>query len=443
MYFWEPGEIVSDWSFDRITRELSGAMWTFSRLPDDRSAATFVHRCFQRESWREVKLRERAVMCAALPLVPFVVVVLAAVFTSINGQAIKKRTGKGIIRQVREQIEVALRCAILPPWYYIFELHDDDKRQHASEYVNRFEMKSGLYRMLRDYNGGLPVPAERTTACIKDKLCFMSRCRKFDIATAPALLSVAKGKITAIDWSAPGLPEIDLFVKPLHGQNGKNATRWDYLGSGQYRRNDGKHASANEVLECLRQASQRRAFLVQPRLVNHPHIADLGNGTLATIRVMSCRNEQGEFEVTNAVFRMAQNSTAVVDNFHTGGIAANVDIHTGELGSATCGAWGSTTDGWYEQYYENGAQILHRKLPCWPELVDLVRYAHGSAFSDQVVIGWDVALLDSGPCMIAINKAPDFDMLQRIGRGPVGNERLGKLLAFNLRRTVEARHGSL
>ncbi|SEK39531.1 Sugar-transfer associated ATP-grasp [Nitrosovibrio tenuis] len=436
-------KIVSDWSFDRITRELSGAMWTFSRLPDDSSAATFVHRCFQREIWHEVKLRERIAIWAALPLVPLVVVVLAAIFTSINGQAIKKRTGKGIIRQVREQLGVSLRHAILPPWYYIFELHDDDKRQRACEYVNRFEMKSGLYRILRDHNGGLPIPAERSTACIKDKLCFMSRCRKFGIATAPALLSVAKGEVKALDWSGPGLPEIDLFVKPLHGQNGKNATRWDYLGSGQYRRNDGKRATADEVLEDLRQASQRRAFLVQPRLVNHREIADLGNGTLATIRVMSCRDEQGEFEVTNAVFRMAQNGTVVVDNFHTGGIAANVDIHTGELGRATCGAWGSTVDGWYEQYYENGAQILHRKLPCWPELIDLVRYAHGSAFSDQVVIGWDVALLDSGPCMIAINKAPDFDMIQRIGSGPVGNERLGKLLAFNLRRTVEAKHRSL
>ena len=189
-------------------------------------------------------------------------------------------------------------------------------------------------------------------------------------------------------------------------------------------------------------SSQRRALLVQPRLVNHREIADLGNGTLATIRVMSCRNEQGEFEVTNAVFRMAQNSTVVVDNFHRGGIAANVDIHTGELGSATCGAWGSTVDGWYEQHHETGAQILHRKLPCWPELIDLVRYAHGSAFSDQVVIGWDVALLDSGPCMIAINKAPDLDMIQRIGSGPVGNERLGRLLAFNLRRTVQAKHAT-
>src|SRR6476620_450311 len=105
-------KIVSDWGIDRVTRELSGAIWTFFRLPDDRSAATFVHRCFQREIWHEVKLRERIDICAALPLAPLVTVALAAVFTALNGQAIKKRTGKGIIRQVREQIEVALRCAI-------------------------------------------------------------------------------------------------------------------------------------------------------------------------------------------------------------------------------------------------------------------------------------------------------------------------------------------
>ncbi|MEO6562265.1 MAG: sugar-transfer associated ATP-grasp domain-containing protein, partial [Nitrosospira sp.] len=173
---------------------------------------------------------------------------------------------------------------------------------------------------------------------------------------------------------------------------------------------------------------------------NHREIADLGNGTLATVRVMSCRNEKGEFEVTNAVFRMAHNSAVVVDNFHAGGIAANVDIHTGELGRATCGSWGSTVDGWYEQHCETGAQILHRKLPCWPEVIDLVQYAHGSAFSDQVLIGWDVAILDSGPCMIEVNKAPDLDIIQRIGNGPVGNERLGKLLAFNLTRTVETKY---
>jgi hypothetical protein len=251
-------------------------------------------------------------------------------------------------------------------------------------------------------------------------------------------LIVSKGEIKAIDWSGSLLPKTNLFVKPLQGENGRNAVRWDYLGSGQYRRNDGKHATAQEVLEGLCKASWRRSFLVQPRLINHSEIADLANGTLATVRVMSCRNERGEFEATNAVFRMAQNETVVVDNFHRGGIAVNVDLHTGKLGRGTCGAWGSTGGGWNERHDKTDVQILHRELPCWPELLALVRYAHESAFSDQVVIGWDVALLDSGPCMVGINKAPDLDMIQRISRCPLGNERFGKLLAFNLERTVEA-----
>ena len=135
-------------------------MWTLSRLPDtgNSSSATFVHQCFQREIWQEAKLGERVSICAALPLVPFVVAVLTAIFTTLNGQAIKKRTGKGIIRQLPRANRSCVPGAILPPWYYIFELHDDDKRRHAREYVNRFEMKGGLYRILRDQNGGLPLP---------------------------------------------------------------------------------------------------------------------------------------------------------------------------------------------------------------------------------------------------------------------------------------------
>ena len=433
-------KIINGFSIDRITRDLSGAMWILARLPEDNSAATAIHRCFQREVWREISFRERLLACVALPFVPFVVAALVIVFTTLNGSAIKKRTGKGITRQMWEQIGLAARFAILSPWYYIFELHDDDKRKHAGEYLNRLETKAGLYLFLRDYNGGLSIPTERSTICIKDKARFMARCREFGIKTAPILLSVEKGEVTAVDWNGPGLPEIDLFVKPLYGQGGKNATRWDYLGSGKFRRNDGEIATEDQVLEGLRKASWQNIFLVQPRLVNHHEIADLANGTLATVRVMSCRNEQGGFEVTNAVFRMARNSAVIVDNFHAGGIAANVDIHTGELGRGACGAWGATADGWYERHYETHAQILQRKLPCWPELIELVQYAHARAFSDQVVIGWDVALLDSGPCLIEANKAPDLDIIQRIGNGPVGNERLGKLLAFNLRRTVETKY---
>jgi hypothetical protein len=266
-------KIVNDLGIDRITRDLSGAMWVFARLPEDRSAATFIHKCFQREVWHEIRLRDRLAMRLVLPVVPLVIMVLAAIFTALNGSAIKKRTGKGIMQQIREQIQLATRFAILSPWYYIFELHDDDKRRHAGEYLNRLETKAGLYRFLRDYNGGLPIPAERSTACISDKACFTDRCREFDIAIAPVLFRIDKGEITTVDWSGPGLPQVDLFVKAVRGRGGNNATRWSYLGSGRYQRHDGEVATEDQLLERLREASWRRAFLIQPRLVNHKEIS--------------------------------------------------------------------------------------------------------------------------------------------------------------------------
>lgn len=433
-------KIVGNISLDSLTRDLSGALWIFARLHEDGSAANCIHRCIQREVWREVNFGDRVVKWTALLFAPLVLAVLVVVFTSMNGRAIKKRTGKGVIQQIREQIELARHFAILPPWYYIFELHDDDKKLHASEYLNRFETKAGLYRFLRDNNGGLPVPPERSTDWIKDKARFRARCLEHGVATVPVLLNIAHAEVIAVDSALPELPECDLFIKPLHGQGGAKTARWKYLGAGRFQGNEGEIITRDELLDRLRLESRQRAFLVQPRLVNHKEITDLANGTLATVRVMTCRNEQGEYEVTNAVFRMARNKSAVVDNWHAGGIAANVDISTGELGRGTRGAWGATGDGWYEQHVETGTQILKRKLPCWPDLIELVQYAHASAFADQVVIGWDVALLDSGPCIMEANKAPDLDILQRAGGRPLGNQRLGKLLAFNLRRAVEARH---
>ncbi|UJP02108.1 MAG: hypothetical protein LZF85_09995 [Nitrosomonas sp.] len=429
-----------DLGFDRIVRDFSGARWIFTQLSADDTAATSIHRCFRRIIWREANLADRCIMLVTLPFLPVMIIVLTLVFTTFNGRAIKKRTGKGIIRQVYEQIAVASRFAILPPWYYIFELHDDDKRQRANEYLNRFETKAGLYRFLRDNNGGLPVPAERTTLCIKDKTLFMAHCRKQGVTAAPIFWIVKGGEVIPVDHDGSGLPACDLFVKPLNGQGGRGTIRWDYMESGQYLCSDGSFVSGDQVIALLRKNSKHTAYIVQPRLINHPGIADLACGTLATVRVMSCRNESGGYEVTNAVFRMKRNTDAIVDNYHAGGIAANVNIKTGVLEEGTRGGWGLVTDGWYERHPLSNATITHRKLPGWEKMIDFVQNAHVRLFPDQVVIGWDVALLSDGPCLIEANKAPDLDIIQRAQKGPLGNERLGRLLAFNLNRTIETKY---
>ncbi|SFM20616.1 sugar-transfer associated ATP-grasp domain-containing protein [Nitrosomonas communis] len=426
-----------------ITRDLIDAFLILPRLSDDDTAATLIHRYFQREVWDEIKMVDRLIMYAALPLVPFVIILLTIVFGTLSGRFIKKRTDKEIIKQIYEQIRLTTRYAILSPWYYIFEWHDENKREHAGEYLNRFEIKAGLYKLLRKYTGGLPIPVERSTACIKDKAYLKARCNDKGIATTPIFWIFEKGQIRKLDWQDEKLPEIDLFVKPLSGQGGGGASRWDYLSSGQFRCSDGKVATGDQLIEYLRKASEHKAYLVQPRPINHREITDLANGTLATIRVMSCRNESDNYEVKDAVFRIARSSKTVVDNYHAGGIAVNVDIQTDELGRGTRGAWGIVVDGWYDRHPQINVPLQDRKLPCWPELIRFVQDAHGRLFSDQVVIGWDVAILDTGLCLIEANKAPDLDIIQRTRDGPVGNERLGKLLAFNLRQTIEAKYAPL
>jgi hypothetical protein len=146
--------------------------------------------------------------------------------------------------------------------------------------------------------------------------------------------------------------------------------------------------------------------------------------------MLSVRNEAGDYEVTDAALRMSVNPASPVDNFHAGGIAAAVDIKTGRLGRATDLGMGPDFK-WHDVHPLTGARITGRQLPMWKETVELAVRAHRS-FSDYVLVGWDIAVLEDGPCVIEGNRGPDVDIHQRTSLGPIGDGRFGELLAFNL-----------
>ncbi len=431
---------------DEATKVASGALfwWTFQK--EDGSAAAFIHRSFRQVVWQSSKTRQRLKIVGGVLAWPIVVTLLAGFFTWRNGSNVLKRTGKGFVRQFVDQVRLAATHSILPPWYYIFELHDDDKYRKAGLYLNRFETKRWLYPFLRVHNGGLPVPNVRTTVFLSNKVLFSRRCQEFGIPAVPTLLVFEKGKIAFSDGARLSLPKSDLFVKYLRGTGGKGALRWDYSESKGYIGPDGIVQSENQFIEHLTSLSllSERGFLVQPRVRNHPAIADLSNGALATVRIMTCRNERGEYEVTNAAFRMAQGRNEVVDNFHAGGIVAKVDISSGELGRATDGGMPFRPGtGWCDRHPDTGALIAGRRLPFWSDMTELVRRAHTVAFSDQVVVGWDVALIATGPCLVEANKGSDVDLIQRSHEEPLGSSRLGELLAYNLRRCLSRGEDSI
>jgi len=429
---------------EEIVKVASGAAVTWPFRRDDGTPAAFIHRACRREMWRESSLLMRLGLLAALLSWPVIIPVLVAFFTRRNGADVRRRTGKPIRRQMWEQTVLALTRSMLPPWYYIFELHDDGRRRRAGEYLHRFETKRFTYAFLRRYNGGQPVPATRSTHCLSSKVAFTARCRDYQLPAVPIAMFLENGRILTGDAKASPLPRQDLFVKRVRGTGGYGAERWVHLDADRYRDAGGAILTEAALLERLKGLTLTcgKGYIVQPRLVNHRDIADLSNGSLTTVRVMTCRNERGDYEVTNAAFRMAQGKTSVVDNFHAGGILAKVDIRTGMLGRATDGALAlGPGTGWCERHPDTGGRILGRTLPLWDEVLDLVRRAHRTAFADHVLIGWDVAILDDGPRLVEGNKGPDLDLVQRSHGEPLGNTRFGELLAFNLRRSLEAKYG--
>ncbi|MCW5749964.1 MAG: hypothetical protein KIT81_02370 [Alphaproteobacteria bacterium] len=351
----------------------------------------------------------------------------AALATWRNGRHVRALTGKSCLTQLREQGRLARRHGVAAPWYYAFELHGAERQGRAGAYLTRRVLKAATYRLLR--------PARARD--LSDKLIFQDRCEAAGLPVARLLLACGDGRILrgGVDALAPRVGGI--FVKPVRGKGGRGAERWDLLGEGQACDPDGAVADLDQLLARWLCRSRSGALLVQERLVNHPDIAALSNGALATVRLVTCRTEVGDFEAVGAAFRMARGRNRVVDNFHAGGIAAAVDLGSGRLGEATDLGFRPGI-GWVREHPDSRAQIAGRLLPCWPETLALARRAH-RVFGHRAIVGWDIAITAAGPVLVEGNGAPDLDIIQRTLRQPVGERRLGELLAWNLLQALRAR----
>lgn len=381
--------------------------------------AAEIRRAYARRYWRLRSWGQPLEIACAIVFWPIAVVLGSLYLTARNGPAIKRRSGRSIVRQWLDQLRFSWAMGILPPWYYIFALHDSDRAPHAATYLNRCETKRGAFQELRE-------PEDRTIE-FDDKGLFAELCRERALPTLPVLAVVYKG-----EWrwrEAQELPAADLFVKPLDGCGGKGAERWDHL-SGIYHC-EGAKLDGPELMERLRHRSHTRTLLVQPRVTNHPAMRALSNGALCTVRILTCLDEQRAPEIVGAVCRMAVGNNHTVDNLHAGGIASRVDLHTGELSRATDLGLSART-GWLDIHPDTRAIITGRALPEWEAVRTLGLRAHG-AFAHHVFVGWDIALLDDGPCLVEGNGGPDVDILQRHSSRGMMAERFGELLAWHLR----------
>jgi hypothetical protein len=346
------------------------------------------------------------------------------------GRRVQREFGVSIARQIRDQAHLILFHGGKAWVYYVFELYREGAMANVGAFVMKNEIKHGLFKGLNRID---PEARDRAKA-LGDKLKVSRWCTENDIPHPRPIMLVEDGEITWPGGSRADLDR-DLFVKRRHGMGAYGSASYWRTGPFEYRDEEGRRATLDEITAKLQRRSQRSKhdrLMVMPLLHNHPGLADLAGVTLITFRLITCLDERLQPVLTNAYLR---SMTKLEPSWDTGMIeeyGAPIDLETGALGRLTGDKAAALSD-WFDQHPVTGAQVTGRIVPCWPEAAALALKAH-RLVPERVMIGWDMAITPEGPSLLEGNSFLDPVFPERVFRQPFGAMRLGQLLDFHLDR---------
>ena len=314
-----------------------------------------------------------------------------------HGPTVREQHGVSAAKQAFELTLCFLRYGLTPISYYRFQLFRADRQPIAGQFVQHSDVGHAQLALIQSNPDDPGV--------FHDKRVFEVWCRTHGFPTVLPVAELANGRI--VDETSLPLPRADLFSKPANWEGGNGAEAWTFDGDARWESSEGQVCTEPELIEYLAAQSHTldRAILVQPRLTNHAAIQRLVQGGLSSARVMTTRTHGGDPTLAFAIFRMPVSASVPVDNFALGGIAAPIDVETGQLSPATRKYHPVSPP--IRTHPATGVAIEGFVLPFWPEVRRLVVSAHDAvSWTADPVIGWDVAITNDGPVFLEGNRTP-------------------------------------
>ena len=300
----------------------------------------------------------------------------------------KKLYNISYVRQLLDQLKIAYLYWSNPDSYYLFELFEPSRLVHAKTFLLG-NTSSALLNLVNQY---------KSSDELEDKLSFNHSMRNLGFPVVEDLAIIEKGNVTNIKGNPIQLPEFDFIAKPNTGCKGKDVIRLEWLGDGRYYCSTGQFFDKPTLESYLKNLSTQKRYLLQPRLINHPKVADLTHKGLGTCRVITGKSPSGDIDVICAVYKMPVGE-GVADNLNSGGIGSSIDLTTGTLGEAV---GKKSIASKYSHHPDTEAPISGRLLPFWQEAMVLVRQAH-QHIDGYVFLGWDIGLSENGPIILETN----------------------------------------
>lgn len=171
---------------------------------------------------------------------------------------------------------------------------------------------------------------------------------------------------------------------------------------------------------------ENKQFLIEEVLKQHKDMSALHPSSINTIRIVTINNKYNVTSVVAAILRIGTEGR-VVDNFHSGGLSAPLDIKTGIINGKAVSRDGK----FYTTHPTTNIKLIGYQMPNWNEVIKLVKSA-AKEIPELGLIGWDVCISPNKPCLIEANQYPGYDLYKMIkipnsvGIIPVFEEALNK-----------------
>lgn len=166
----------------------------------------------------------------------------------------------------------------------------------------------------------------------------------------------------------------------------------------------------------------------------HEAMSSLNPSSVNSIRVISLCDE-GKVTFMAATLKAGGTADAIVDNLHSNGVGALIDIESGVV----VGKAYDYHDHTYVCHPVTGVQMVGFVVPFWKETLELVRQTHLDV-AECPYLGWDVAITPTGPEIIEINDRPGPKLMQLMDQKPKGQYLKAYVRKHHIRQRPLCRH---
>lgn len=250
---------------------------------------------------------------------------------------------------------------------------------------------------------------------VQDKVRFAEICADSGISHIKTLAGFRNGVPIKSACTFSEIKE-SIFVKPIDGKGGKGVQVWRFR-DGAFSGIDGQNLGHKELELILMQQN----CIIQPLIQECDFLRKFSGSAISDLRLVTAISKTGRSYPVAATIIIDSDTAAITSQ---GGRLYGINLTTGEINRAFDM---SQTRDYSSIHTDRDDPLVGVTLPYWNEAIQLAINAHERAFSRFVALGWDIAILDTGPTLIETNQGWGAGAHQLLD-GPIGASSLSAII---------------